>query len=250
MALIRSPVQEVAFSVQRRTSTPVNALDVADLRSRLASRYPLFQQTEALPPLNVALSVDPIFHFEPVELRYWMLSEDSKLLVQFQHDRVALNWRRLAPTSIPAEYPGYETLKLRFLAELGVVDTWLREGNHDTAVTSIELFYMNGVEIGERRISDILRFFKPAAKRAVASFQFNMASPISESAPERGYISTNCGVGTDVHGAPNLLVNFTGRTIVDNGVSVADSFDLLHDMVLASLGEVFTSSVLEDAHVS
>lgn len=246
MAVIRSPVQEVAFSVQRRSSAPVNALDVANLHSRFADRYPLFQQVETLGRMELLPNLDSSLQFGVPDNRYWFLSDDAKLLIQFQHDRYSVNWRRLAPSSLPADYPGYPELKNLFLNELTITDQWLEENNRDKEVSLVELYYMNALEIGEARISSALRFYTPASAKSITSFNFSVVKPVNSDNEEPAFLSTTCSIGMDMHGKPVLLVNFTARAATSHTLSTSSAFDLLHSAIIDNLEEVFTSAVLED----
>lgn len=245
MALIRSPVQEVAFTVQRRTPAPLHALDVAHIHGLYAERYPLFQQLDPLPPMQLHPTMEAFIEFGGQNLRYWFASEDSKFLCQLQHDRFGLNWRRLAPSTVPADYPGYADLVERFMRELEVADNWLVSRGSDAVPAIAELYYMNAVELGDRRISRLLRFFTPVDKRPLSNFQFTLRSPLPLEGEALGFLETACHIGADVRGLPVLFVSFISRMPIGESLSLNAAFDLMHDAVSENVRIVFTEEVLE-----
>lgn len=81
-------------------------------------KYPIVSEQPILQPTRPALQ-GPGFSFEfglvPSQTRIWMASPDQQNLVQIQHDRLILNWRRLDASA--ASYPGFSSLRDNF-AEL------------------------------------------------------------------------------------------------------------------------------------
>src|SRR5438046_579800 len=90
------PITELAFSVQFAKLTNLTVLDAADLCGRFRDRFPLIQQVARVQPLSLppalpaAVGVVQQIEFVPQDNslpRLWMVSSDSKKLIQFQDDR-------------------------------------------------------------------------------------------------------------------------------------------------------------------
>src|SRR5687768_12321700 len=65
-----------------------------------------FDQRPGLPSINVQFS-------DPASLpRLWLVSQSGEELVQLQHDRLSLNWRRVGTST---SYPRYKHLRNRVL---------------------------------------------------------------------------------------------------------------------------------------
>ncbi len=81
----------------------------------------------------------------PEPLRFWLLSEDQRTLLQVQNDRIILNWRRLEPGD---EYPRYLALQPEFeqrwqqfvewTADLGPVQPTVADVTFVNVITSPE----------------------------------------------------------------------------------------------------------------
>jgi uncharacterized protein (TIGR04255 family) len=109
-------VIEVAVGVEFVPLTELGAVRLVGLHERWRADYPSVQEQPALPPgpppgtVLAPLSFQMSFTLPP--LRLWMLAADERTLIQAQHDRLILNWRRLDDSS--DAYPRYRTLKPEF----------------------------------------------------------------------------------------------------------------------------------------
>lgn len=97
---------------------PLQALGVVQLvqqHSLWSDAYPKVVEQPALPPSvapqgTVLTSVGLTFGSMP-EVRLWMLTEDEHMLLQLQHDRLILNWRKLGGD----RYPSFAKMMPEFL---------------------------------------------------------------------------------------------------------------------------------------
>ena len=251
MALTKSPVQEVGFSVQFAPLSP-NLMDIAALGGRFERNFPICQQVAPLPPLEFF----PTPMMEIVQLpaeslpRVWFISEDSHGLIQIQRDRFGFNWRRLAPPEIPAEYPGYVDLRAKYAENLDALAEWSRARSLDAPEFQIaELLYVNLVPVEiqgqKRRISDILAFYEPKRRRPVNLFQAHWIESLSDDFPSS--LSIQAALARTVDGASAVLVNFIARFDIQtlDANSVLARFDVAHGSVHEALPYVFTDAVME-----
>lgn len=110
----RPPLDEVAIGVQfspLRGYTSVLSKAIWDI---YRDEFPIVQE---LPPLEPAFETfggsNPAAHASfrfgtgPVRSRLWFLSRDDSHLIQFQEDKLLLNWRR---RDTAGDYPRFETI--------------------------------------------------------------------------------------------------------------------------------------------
>lgn len=120
----RPPVTEVVMAAY---FAPIMGLHVGHLGlywELLRDSLPQVQQQPALPPQEPEnfgpASVGSGFRVElvaaPALPRTWFVSDDGALVVQIQHDRFVLNWRRVDDAT---EYPRYPAIRERFESYLG-----------------------------------------------------------------------------------------------------------------------------------
>ena len=77
--------------------------------------------------------------------RFWFESDDGRHLFQLQQDRLIHNWRKREKDD---EYPRYEAVQARFVAEIKKVDTFLRQQNlGHIAPNQCEMTYLNFIRL-------------------------------------------------------------------------------------------------------
>jgi len=146
----RPPVIEVASSIQ---FAPIGALDAARLGLLWAEFRGDYPRTEYHAPLArfggpepsdpFTLNVNFSMGHEFPRPRAWFLSGDQTRLLQVQHDRIALNWRKL---NTDAVYPRYRQLAASFRSEVAKVQAFLsRESLPAIQADHVELIYVNHI---------------------------------------------------------------------------------------------------------
>jgi uncharacterized protein (TIGR04255 family) len=107
------PVIEVAVGVHFLQLPGLNTVALVRLADIWRERFPKIQEQPALPP--AAPGGNQLFMFQvgnsPPPQRFWLLSETESLLVQIQHDRLLLNWRKVKDDD---PYPRYGQLRQDF----------------------------------------------------------------------------------------------------------------------------------------
>ena len=132
----RSPVIEMALGMEFVAGS-FKAGQALEIRDQLRGQYPRVELLDALPPqppLGLSGSFVGLSVGGPPN-RWWFISEDDSHLVQLQHDRLLLNWRKSTNT----EYPRHHNLMPLFLDVLTVVNDVLG----GIAPLSIETDYYN-----------------------------------------------------------------------------------------------------------
>jgi uncharacterized protein (TIGR04255 family) len=110
------PLDEVAADMQF-DALPLKAADVGAFHDLIADEYPITLDLPALPPSfeTVGLTFGAPFQVGfGVSLlpRSWFISANDEHLVQFQADRLIVNWR-MRPAG--GAYPRYDEVKRRFV---------------------------------------------------------------------------------------------------------------------------------------
>lgn len=101
------PVIEVAAGIHFLQLPGLDTVALVRLVDRWRERFPKVQEQVALPPLGPA---NFMFQFgnSVAPIRLWVLTEDESLLIQVQHDRLLINWRKQQGDN---PYPRYDVLR-------------------------------------------------------------------------------------------------------------------------------------------
>jgi uncharacterized protein (TIGR04255 family) len=144
------PVVEVVLGMQF-TAPQLGVVHVGAFYQRIRHRYPKVVQVpplaasfetfaSTLPPVGSPPPVLPAFP------RQWFISEDDEHLVQFQADRLIVNWRK-GGTNRP--YPRYSEVRRRFAEALDAFQNFIRDDVGGTfAPNQCEVTYLNQIPLG------------------------------------------------------------------------------------------------------
>lgn len=148
------PVVEVASSIQFKAIEGLDTTRLARLWAVYRERYP---RTEQQPPISHEIETFDLptpprmtFKIQPAlaRLRWWFMNDEGTRLLQIQHDRFALNWRKLEREE--EKYPHYKQLRGQLLEEFGHFDEFLRgEGLSSPVPDQVELTYVNHIPAGQ-----------------------------------------------------------------------------------------------------
>ncbi len=242
------PVVEVALGVQFRPLFGLRSIELAGLRERWRSNYPIVQEQPPVPPTkegtlfgpsSVQLVVGP-----PLQTRLWFVSEDGAELVQLQHDRLTVNWRRISPDFHYPRYPSVRTLFERRWSELSDFVTERRLGAF--AITQVELNYINAIDAVGGQLGRLERLIKnwqplrqhhlgePEEARAALVFEI----PHMGTGPVRLYVAVDPALNSE--GRPVLFLTLTIRGApVDEALDGALRFmDEAHKHIVRSFAEL------------
>lgn len=139
--LERPPIAEVACGVvfESLAIDPVSVGPYAQQRLADFPRHELMPALEDVPPQGVPSLV---FNQGLPRLRTWLISADDALVLQLQHDRLFLNWRRVGGAAYPrfSDHDGKPGLLSRSLEELERFSSYWEQAHQARPVASrIEL---------------------------------------------------------------------------------------------------------------
>lgn len=148
------PVVEVVCSIQFKPIEPLDGARLGLLWPRFRDRYP---RAEQHPPILPSVeefgppSAQQIrLRFTPglLSARVWFLDETGSRLIQVQHDRFIVNWRKEPGQE---EYPRYPVLRQRLEDEFARFKEFLQsEGLPEPEPNQVELTYVNHIVAGSR----------------------------------------------------------------------------------------------------
>lgn len=146
------PVEEVVLSVQFEALTDFRLPHFGLLWSRYEDEYPntedkvpLSQVVEDFGPPRPQTLQFQILQ-EPAPRRCWFISRAGTELIQIQHDRFVVNWRK-AGTDAP--YPRYEHVRKRFVSHFRKFEAFLRDKNLGAiSPNQCEVTYVNHLPAG------------------------------------------------------------------------------------------------------
>jgi len=251
-----APVVELAFSVQFPKIANVTALDIAAWAELVRDRYPVLQQVGRLPLIDpkmpgMAQPQEIQFSMSGIELpRMWLVSSDSRRVLQFQDDRFGFNWRKPNPFDQSEVYPSYAALKQEFVALYYEFSDWCEKRFHiSLKPTAGDLTYINIVplvtEDGRRRISDVLAFYSPPVPRLVFGFQTTWMEQFEGTPP--GYISMTAAAGALATGEAAIVLNLISRIdLIGAAPDALAWFDNAHEHTLDLFKRVIKSEVWSD----
>jgi uncharacterized protein (TIGR04255 family) len=146
------PVVEVSLGFQFESTATYNSLIAADFWNRVRQTYP---RVEEQPPLEPAFETFgasdgaiPQTRIEfvagSVQPRFFLMNEKGSELLQFQKDRLHLNWRGF-PTN--ETYPRYPPLRAKFEEALAAHREWAASLGASFNPTQAEIVYVNRVPL-------------------------------------------------------------------------------------------------------
>jgi len=247
------PVVEVALGVQFRPLFGLRAVELAGLRERWRPRYPLVQELPPLPPTIEATGPAPVaFSFGPAfQSRLWFLDDEQAELVQLQHDRLTVNWRKSTEDAV---YPRYAHLRQVFVDRFRELADFVDEAHLGSLrVTQVEINYINSIPLEgghQGQLELVLRNWRQIkghhlgkAEQARAAMVFNV--PDLGLPPVRLYVTADPARRPDGQQVMFLTLTVRGAPS-DEGVDEALVFlDRAHDHLVRSFAELTPTTMHE-----
>jgi uncharacterized protein (TIGR04255 family) len=111
------PVDEVFLGLQFEPPAAYSSVHAGEVWALFSRQFPIVSEVPRLEPQFEVFGGNPVASFQfnfggaPVRNRMWFLSEDQTHLLQFQEDRLFLNWRKRPNGSGPGvPYPRYRQI--------------------------------------------------------------------------------------------------------------------------------------------
>lgn len=144
----RPPLNEVVYGVQFTAPPDFTSVQHGDIWKLFRSEFPRVEEQPALPPAFETFGGAPAqmglqFQFggPPKKTRLWFISKDDTHLLQFQDDRLLLNWRRRENGN---DYPNFEGIFPILRRSLKTLSEWfISETGHVLEVNQAEVTYIN-----------------------------------------------------------------------------------------------------------
>lgn len=145
------PLNEVVIGVQFAPIPGYQQIRAGEVWSLYRPDYPLVEEHQPLQPAFETFGPSsPTISFgliaAPTHDRFWFLSPERDQLIQFQHDRLLHNWRKIPSAS--GEYPRYESMRLAFDSELNKLNDYSKSiSRRDLQINQCEISYINHIPL-------------------------------------------------------------------------------------------------------
>lgn len=148
----RPPLNEVVLGVQFAPATGYQQIRAGEVWGLYRSEFPFVEEHESIPPSFEIFGMPqrtPSINFGLVtgaqHDRFWFLAPGKDELIQFQHDRLIHNWRKVAGDK---PYPRFESVIARFAKELRQLEAYFNALSPQTlACNQAEVSYINHIPI-------------------------------------------------------------------------------------------------------
>lgn len=252
------PLNEVVLGVQFAPPLGYSQILAFKVWELFRNEYPVVQELPAIQPAFETFGLSPPgvqgpqFNFGIItgaaHDRFWFLRETQDELIQFQHDRLLHNWRKVGDQS--NEYPRFEAMANRFQTDLLRLEEFAATLSPQTlAINQCEISYINQISIGAPsalNAQDWLRFIK---------FDTSLAEDFSGSFREilkrndgtpRGRLICDASTGYRPTGEKIIQLTLTVRG-APNSSSISDAMDFLSQGRELIVNK-FTAITTDDAH--
>lgn len=248
----RPPVIEVALAVEFEQSVNFSALDLARLAAAWADTMPNVEERPLLSRMGFPAEdlLDTLFEIEETASkppRLWLQNETGDRVVQIQHDRLVVNWRK---GQLSEPYPRYKAIR-----EM-LQDAWQRLiavcadlGRDEPKPSLCEIQYINhlGPEQGWNSPQDTERLIVPwngveddrlLPSDHLCAFHLHCHFPEDR----EGWLEIDgwTGSGSETR-AMTLNLTSRGRALSENLESALDFLDVAHVWIVRGFTAVTTS---------
>jgi uncharacterized protein (TIGR04255 family) len=245
------PVAEVVLGAQLAQSW-ISGPALGALWDELRVEFPQLSSQPALQPINEQFDAGVVMQlqFGLPGVRDVLTSEDGARLVQIQADRIAYNWRKIAPD---AAYPRYEAIIAPFEQ---LVDRVLQRcpdtAPHGQDITWAEVIYVNHIETDPQadahrfpeRILNLAAF--PVLTSDVTSEDFSLARRFV--LPDRAgrlYVESSSAIA-GATGRKVMLLTLTARIAVDMVGDLRSALDLGHATIVRTFADITSTQFQAD----
>jgi uncharacterized protein (TIGR04255 family) len=142
------PLNEVVLGVQFAQAKGYSQIRAGEVWGLFKSGFP---EVEEQPPLQPSFEVFGLpqgaqmglgFITGPTHDRFWFLTRQKDELIQFQHDRLLHNWRKVGDGT--NEYPRFERMIEKFQAELAALEAYFASlAPQSLIINQCEISYIN-----------------------------------------------------------------------------------------------------------
>ena len=243
------PVSEVACTLQLSDALQIRTIDFATVAEAFANEYPVIEEHPPLPPISVGGQ----FNFQfgaPFELpRLWMIDRSGNRLVQFQRDRIGVNWRKRADDE---EYP-----RFRGAIRPALLDAYERLltvtsalGLEAPTFDAFDMTYVNPIALeAGQQLSDVIRPWSGEMLDELGEPIHGVNLKVTFAMPAiDGLMTADAGIATRVEdGSPIVLLQLTVRGRVDDGTfqTALECVDTARQWIVKGFASMTTESMHE-----
>jgi uncharacterized protein (TIGR04255 family) len=161
------PLNEVLLGVQFAPAKGYDQIRAGEVWNLFRTDFPNVEEQPPLAPVFETFGLSPMA--VPLNFgiatgaqhdRFWFLTPEKDELIQFQHDRLLHNWRKVGDQS--NEYPRFEKMIVSFEKELRQLENYFNSLEPQPFVCNqAEISYINHIpiaEVGDERSSKWVRF--------------------------------------------------------------------------------------------
>ncbi|TIX69470.1 MAG: TIGR04255 family protein [Mesorhizobium sp.] len=223
------PLNEVVLGVQFEKHSGYNDLFAWRVREELKSEFPNYAEVPRLDPrFEVFGGAETLANFqfsiqqsEPSK-RYWFIATDDSHLVQFQDDRVLLNWRQRRDN----EYPRYEAIVAKFGDLLEKLRAQFENDRQQFVVNQAEISYINVIPlVDSTTLGDWLKIVRPTAlniEQLNANFSEVVLSDDGNHPVARMHYEVSLFTAREVKRAIRLVITYRGAPREKHSSAIID----------------------------
>lgn len=239
------PVIEVAVGVHFLQLPGLNTVALVRLADTWRDRYPKIQEQPALPP---AAPAGQMLMFQvqssPPPQRFWLLTENESFLIQVQHDRLLLNWRKVKEDD---PYPRYGQLRQHFSDLWSDFVRYVTSADYGVFQPSLaEVSFFNRIPVSSAsEVPDIIAALNAdwsLEGHLVTSLQIERAI-LDNAGGQSGQQSIALGYRPEFGG---IHLEITSRIGIDAGSSdstaILAALDQAHDVDVLTFDQITTES--------
>jgi uncharacterized protein (TIGR04255 family) len=155
------PLNEVLLGVQFAQAKGYSQIRVGEVWGLFKSAFPEVEEQPALQPsfevFGLPQAAQMGLGFGPTHNRFWFLTRQKDELIQFQHDRLLHNWRKVGDRT--NQYPRFERMIEKFRAELDALERYFASlAPQSLTINQCEISYINLIPWDEGPAEAWLRF--------------------------------------------------------------------------------------------
>jgi uncharacterized protein (TIGR04255 family) len=250
------PLNEVALGVQFTPAPKYSQIYSRDVWKLFEGGYPIVQEQGPLPPMfeTFGFPSQPSIQFglgnNAQHDRFWFIAPENNKLIQFQPDRLHLNWRKVPDNG--EVYPRFDNMVLEFEANfISLQKLMVDFGAPSLTCNQVELAYINHIpmegESGALKPTDFIKL-KSAQIDNANDFNIIYRRVLYDSDQKpKGRLTVECITALDAKASSILVLNLTVRG-QPKQPTVSGSIEFLNDARNIIVNE-FDSISTQNAHI-
>jgi uncharacterized protein (TIGR04255 family) len=241
------PVIEVAIAIEFVPLPKLGVVHLVGLAQQWIDEFPQVQEQVALPAQpdpGALLDATGLQFFQGIQpIRLWLLQPDQHLLIQIQHDRLVLNWRR--QDDMGSAYPSYDFLRAEYATKWTEFYAYITSRDLGLVRPAVaEVIFVNNIPLDTADLSPVLTSLRPPtlSTGSVLATSFQQAVAV-ESAQGQGRLTIAANY---VPAEKFLNLTLTTRVGLSDGIgddSILEALDFAHDVDVAAFVDITTPAM-------